>query len=105
MRSSRDLVRPLAALLVIVAAVVLASNVAAYRVATTPDHAADHQTPQADAATTPHPDDGGATATGTDRSTRRTQRGDQDGDDDRTSGGDDDGDGQRVVVVTETGAS
>jgi len=36
MRTSRDLLRPLAALVVIVATVSLASNVAAFRAATTP---------------------------------------------------------------------
>ncbi|MFB6169879.1 MAG: hypothetical protein ABEJ06_01920 [Haloarculaceae archaeon] len=91
MRTSRDLLRPLAALVVVVATVALASNVAAYRAATTPhDVAAAH--------------DGDHPVASAETSERRAHRADDDGDGDGR--GDDDGDsGGRVVVVTESGAS
>jgi len=94
MRASRDVVRPLLALAVVVGAVLLASNVAAYRTATTPSEVT--KSPQTPAAV--HADDDRAPA----------RRSDDDGDSDESRRGDDDGGGRGddgVVVVTETGAS
>ncbi|MFB6166458.1 MAG: hypothetical protein ABEJ31_14965 [Haloarculaceae archaeon] len=110
MRISRDLVRPLVALVVILATLSTVSTVAAFRSATT-DHASPTVTcPQADAA---HQD---AAAQCSDRSTATKRRAaDGDGDSDRRSSGDDDGarsrsgsagrTGQHVVIVTRSGAS
>ncbi|MFB6107834.1 MAG: hypothetical protein ABEJ82_03200 [Haloplanus sp.] len=102
MRTSRDVIRPLAALLVVVAAIALVSNVAAYRAATTTRH---------DVASGPHAaaqsaDGRPSAATRREREERRERRaeGDHDGDRDGgyASGRDSDG---GAVVVTASGAS
>lgn len=128
MRISRDLMRPLVALVVVAGAVVLVGNVAAYRTAAT-EHSSSHTVERVEPDTcsqvaTPASPDGdadevaaacenrsSATATRTERrddDARGAGDGDDDGDGD--SGGSADGDrpnrnSGHIVIVTESGAS
>lgn len=128
MRISRDLGRPFVALVLVVGAVVLVGNVAAFRAASTtqPQHAVDGADaggcPQATTATPPGDDPDVVADCETRTSVAATRTEEPDDDDARAVGdGDEDGDrdaegeladgdrpnrdGRHIVIVTESGAS
>lgn len=102
MRTSRDIVRPLVVLLLVLAALPMVSTVAAYRAAVTPHHQA--QCPQADAASQQSVS---AQQAAQQCRTTKARTGDRDGDRDGAgeAGEGGEGGGSGVVVVTNSGAS